>query len=135
MATDAERAALVLRIRTLSGGSKSELADHIEADGVELARLAAENKGLKDWQRTILNAPGDARARGVERMADSEALAPIVGAWRERVNALEAALRELLNAVDDLSVKLVHARPQVFITERLAEATERARALLPEGKP
>jgi hypothetical protein len=48
MATDAERAALVLRIRTLSGGSKSELADHIEADGIELARLAAENAALHE---------------------------------------------------------------------------------------
>jgi hypothetical protein len=121
MATDAERAALVLRIRTLSGGSKSELADHIEADGIELARLAAENEGIEaaiskvgdpsvSVRDNILHIASRFDAEVKHRMrADS------------RIAALEAAMRELLELAD---------------WGGFAPCTrERARALLAERKP
>lgn len=58
----------------------------------EIAALAGEVERLKDWQRTIENAPGEARAVAIERLADSEAIAPIIQVWREKVVAAESAL-------------------------------------------
>jgi hypothetical protein len=151
--TDAERAALVNGLRFNYPGTEplDEAAALIEQDGIELARLAAENKQLRDWKDDLhagmyINCVYCGHRYG----PDDEVPATMAQALYDhiqqcpehplshasaRIAALEAALRELLDAVDDLSVKLVHARPQVFITERLAEATERTRALLPEGKP
>ena len=58
----------------------------------------SEVERLRDWERIITNAPGEARDNAIERLRESGAMQPIIDAWREK---LAAAERERDEAQED----------------------------------
>lgn len=106
--------------------------------------LLTEREALLDWKRTILNAPGEAREIAAQRFADSEAIKPIVDAWRQKLAAAESHLGNLLarihrdgghyqdqhgteKAVADADVRVVEmigAETRVAMLEKVAEAAD-----------
>ncbi len=69
--------------------SKLDTADYINS------KFKAENKRLKDWEKTIIQAPGPARDIAIQRFRDSDFVKEIIAQWKKENAELKKQLASI----------------------------------------